>query len=89
LLFEAIVNRIFVLISFSVCSLSVYRKLAARCYWLRPIILATQSQPGQIAPETLSQKTHHKNRAGGVAQSVGPQLNQQYHEKRKTKQKTY
>jgi hypothetical protein len=31
-------------------------------------------QPGQIALETLSQKTHHKNRAGGVAQDEGPEL---------------
>jgi hypothetical protein len=42
-----------------------------------PVILATQeaeirriavrSQPRQIVHETLSQKTLHKNRAGGVA----------------------
>jgi hypothetical protein len=45
--------------------------------WLTPVILATQeaeirritvqSQLGQIVWETLSQKTLHKNRAGGVA----------------------
>jgi hypothetical protein len=42
--------------------------------WLTPVILATQeaeirkiavrSQPRQIVHETLSRKTHHKNRAG-------------------------
>jgi hypothetical protein len=44
--------------------------------WLTSVILTTQeaairrivvqSQPGQIVQETLSQKTHHKNKAGGV-----------------------
>jgi hypothetical protein len=53
-----------------------------------PVILATQeaeirrikvqSQPGQIVRETLSQKTHHKKRAGGVAQSEGPEFKPQY-----------
>jgi hypothetical protein len=48
-----------------------------------PVILATQkaeimtitvwSQPRQIVPETLSGKTLHKNRAGGVAQGEEPQ----------------
>jgi hypothetical protein len=61
--------------------------------WLTPIILATQeaeikritvqSQPGQIVCETLSQKTLHKNRAGGVAQGEGPELKPQYLKKRK------
>jgi hypothetical protein len=53
-----------------------------------PVILATQeaqirritipSQPGKIVLETLSQKTHHKKRAGGVAQGVGPKFKPQY-----------
>jgi hypothetical protein len=46
-----------------------------------PVILATeeteirrivvQSQPGQIAPETLSGKNSTQKRADGVVQSVG------------------
>jgi hypothetical protein len=50
-----------------------------------PVILATQeaairrisvqqNQPRQIVCETLSQKTLHKNRAGGVAQGEGPEF---------------
>jgi hypothetical protein len=58
-----------------------------------PIILATQeaeisitarSQPRQIVRETLSWKTLHKNRAGGVAQGEGPELKPQYCPKKKT-----
>jgi hypothetical protein len=30
----------------------------------------TGSQPGQIVHETLSGKTHHKKRAGGVVEAV-------------------
>jgi hypothetical protein len=58
-----------------------------------PVILATQeaeirrievwSQPGQIVPETLSQKKHLQKRAGGVAQGVGPEFKLQYHKKKK------
>jgi hypothetical protein len=32
----------------------------------------------QIVHKTLSQKTHHKKRAGGVAQGVDPELRPQY-----------
>jgi hypothetical protein len=56
--------------------------MLSRGRWLTPVILATQeaeirrimaqSHPGQIVHETLSQKTLHKNRAGGVAQGEGP-----------------
>jgi hypothetical protein len=56
------------------------KKKKARCWWLKPVILATQeaeirrssvrSQPGKMVHETLSQKTLHpkKKRTGGVAQ---------------------
>jgi hypothetical protein len=37
----------------------------------------------QIVHEPLSQKTHHKSRAGGVAERVGPEFKPQYWKKRK------
>jgi hypothetical protein len=53
-----------------------------------PVILATQeaeirritvqSQTGQIAHETISQKKNHKKRDGGVAQGLGPEFKPQY-----------
>jgi hypothetical protein len=46
-----------------------------------------QSQPGQIVRETLSQKTLHKNRAGGVTQGKDPEFKPQYHKKKKRKKK--
>jgi hypothetical protein len=70
----------------------------AGCWWFTPVILATQeaeinwivvqSQLWQIVGETLSQKTLHKNRAGGVAQVEGPEFKPQYHKKR-GKKKNY
>jgi hypothetical protein len=58
-----------------------------------PIVPATQeaeirsitvrSQPGQVVYETLSQKTHHKKRAGGAAQGVDPEFKPQYQKKKK------
>jgi hypothetical protein len=58
-----------------------------------PVILATQgaeirklevqSQPRQIVRETLSLKTLHKNKAGGVAQGEGPEFKPQYCQKKK------
>jgi hypothetical protein len=55
---------------------------------LTPVILATQeaetrriivqSQTRQTVHVTLSQKTLHKNRAGGVAQGEGPEFKPQY-----------
>jgi hypothetical protein len=39
---------------------------------------AVQNQPGQIALET-----HHKKRAGGVAQGVDPDFKPQYCKKKK------
>jgi hypothetical protein len=44
-----------------------------------------QSQPGQIVHKTLSQRNHHKKRAGGVAQSEGPEFKPQYLKKKKKK----
>jgi hypothetical protein len=44
-----------------------------------------QSQPGQIAHETLSQKTLHIKRAGGVAQGAGPNSNPITAKKKKKK----
>jgi hypothetical protein len=67
-------------------------QLWARRQCLIPIILATQeaqirrimvqSQPGQIACETLSRKTHHKNRAGGVAQGESSEFKLKYCKKK-------
>jgi hypothetical protein len=52
----------------------------ARCWWLTPIILATQkaeirkimfgSQPRQIVCETLFRKISNQKRAGRVAQVI-------------------
>jgi hypothetical protein len=36
--------------------------------------------------ETLSQKHLHKNKAGAVAQGVGPEFKPQYHKKKKSMQ---
>jgi hypothetical protein len=57
-----------------------------------PLILATQeaeirriavhTQPGQIVLKTVFQKTLHKNRAGGMAQGVGPEFKTQHHKKK-------
>jgi hypothetical protein len=43
--------------------------------------IGVQNQPGQVVLETSSQKTLHKNRAGGVAQGEGPEFKPQYHKK--------
>jgi hypothetical protein len=40
--------------------------------------IAVRSQPGQIVCKTLSRRTRHKNRAGGVAQGEGPEFKPQY-----------
>jgi hypothetical protein len=46
-----------------------------------------QSQPGQKVREILTQKTLHKNRAGGVVQGEDPEFKLQYHKKKKKKKK--
>jgi hypothetical protein len=46
-------------------------------------MIVVQSQPRQIVHKTLSQKTLHKNRTGGVAQSEGSEFKPQYHYKKK------
>jgi hypothetical protein len=68
----------------------------AKCWWLTPIILATQeaeirrvvvqSQPGQIVLETLSQKTLSQ-KIGLVEwlQAEGFKFKPQYHKKKKKK----
>jgi hypothetical protein len=43
----------------------------------------TVQSPRQIVQETLSQKTLHKNRAGGVAQVEGPEFKTQFHKRKK------
>jgi hypothetical protein len=60
----------------------------AGCLWLMLIVLVTQeaeirrimvqSQPRELVRETLSRKTLHKNRAGGVAQGEGTEFKPQY-----------
>jgi hypothetical protein len=72
----------------------------ARCWWLTPVILATQeagirrisvqSQYGQIVLKTLSLKKKKKlsqKRAEGVAQGVGPKFKPQYGKKKKKEKK--
>jgi hypothetical protein len=69
--------------------------LKAKHWWLTPVILATQEAelrrivvqigPGQIVYETLSRKTLHKNRAGGMAQGEGPEFKPQYWKKKFSK----
>jgi hypothetical protein len=72
-------------------------KNTSRCRWLAPEILATQeaeirrivvqSQPGQTVYKTLSRKTLHKTRTGGVVQSEGPEFKPQYCQKKKEEHK--
>jgi hypothetical protein len=46
-----------------------------------------QSQPGQIVHKTSSQKTLHKNKAGGVTQSESPDFKPQYCKKTEKKKR--
>jgi hypothetical protein len=41
------------------------------------------SKPARANRLRDPKKTHHKNKAGGVAQSVGPEFKPQHHKKRK------
>jgi hypothetical protein len=73
------------------------KKISSQVPWLTPAILLTQeteirrimvqSQPGQKVCKTVSRKTLHKNRTGGVAQGEGPKFIPQYHHKKKKKRK--
>jgi hypothetical protein len=45
--------------------------------------LRFKASPRQIVSETLSGKTHHKERAGGMSQGVGPEFKLQYCKKQK------
>jgi hypothetical protein len=45
-----------------------------------------QSSPGKQFKRPYLEKTHHKNRAGGVAQGEGPEFKPQYHKKKKFKE---
>jgi hypothetical protein len=69
------------------------REVEGGCWWLTPVILATQeaeirriviqSHPGEIVHETLSRKNpSQKNGAGGVAQGVDPEFKPQYWKKK-------
>jgi hypothetical protein len=60
---------------------------------LTPVILASQeaeikrikvwSQPREVSSrDPISKKTHYKKRAGGVAQSEGPEFKSQYWKKK-------
>jgi hypothetical protein len=40
--------------------------------------MAARSQPGQTVCEALSQNHPSQNRAGGVAQGIGPEFKPQY-----------
>jgi hypothetical protein len=66
------------------------------CWWLTPVIVATQeaeirrisvrSQPRQnSSARPYLQKTFHRKRAGGVAQAVGPEFKLQHCKKKKKK----
>jgi hypothetical protein len=37
--------------------------------------------PGKQLKRSYLEKTHHKNKAGGAAQGVGPEFKLQYHKK--------
>jgi hypothetical protein len=74
-------------------------KLTARCWWLTPVILATQeaeirrisvqSQRRQILHEPLSQKKKKITKgAGGVDQGVGPEFKSQNCQKKSQITKT-
>jgi hypothetical protein len=57
--------------------------MAARRWWLTPVILATQEDHGSKRDPVSLKKSHPKNRAGGVAQDVGPESTSQYHTHKK------
>jgi hypothetical protein len=69
------------------------RKTSQQATGLTPVILATQeaeirritvqSQLGKWFVKPYLEKKHHKKRAGGVAQGIGPEFKPQYHKTNK------
>jgi hypothetical protein len=51
---------------------------------IRRIVVQSQPRhkPGKTVHETLSRKNFHKNRAGGMAHSEGPEFKPQYQKKK-------
>jgi hypothetical protein len=72
------------------------KKELARCWWLVPVILATQKgevrritfevNPGKSFESPYLEKNLHK-RAGGVAQVAGPEFKPQYCKKKKRRRR--
>jgi hypothetical protein len=68
------------------------KKIYDRHQWLMPVIPPTQEErlggswfetnPGQIVHKTVSGR-NPSQKAGNVAQGVGPELKSQYHKKKK------
>jgi hypothetical protein len=44
-----------------------------------------EASPGKQYERTYLKKTHHKKRADGVVQGVGPEFKPQYHKKKERK----
>jgi hypothetical protein len=59
----------------------------ARYQWLMPVILATQEKDQEDLGSKPAQAK--KKRAGGVAQSEGPEFKPQYHKKKKSTTSTF
>jgi hypothetical protein len=69
-----------------------YKKIneQAGCWWLTPIILATQeAEIRRIAVQSLAEKNPLQIKAGGVAQGVGPEFKPQCCKKKKIYKQSY